>query len=70
MTLYYTTRFERASRSHYHFGSLYRGDDGIVYIYQAELSNSFYKIENMFACKDLESYLHYMTQNKVSKSDS
>lgn len=30
--LYYNTRFERASRSRYHFGSLYRGDDGKVYI--------------------------------------
>ena len=30
--LYHNTRFERASRSRYHFGSLYRGDDGEVYI--------------------------------------
>lgn len=30
--LYYNTRFERASRSRYNFGSLYRGDDGGVYI--------------------------------------
>ena len=30
--LYNNTRFERASRSRYHFGSLYRGDDGEVYI--------------------------------------
>lgn len=30
--LYYNTRFERASRSRYHFGSLYRGTDGRVYI--------------------------------------
>ena len=30
--LYYNTRFERASRSRYHFGSLYRGEDGVVYI--------------------------------------
>ena len=30
--LYYNTRFERASRSRYGFGSLYRGDDGQVYI--------------------------------------
>mgnify|MGYP002857382968 CR=1 FL=1 len=30
--LYYNTRFERASRSRYHFGSLYRGDNGEVYI--------------------------------------
>lgn len=30
--LYYNTRFERASRSRYHFGSLYRCDDGEVYI--------------------------------------
>jgi len=30
--LYYNTRFERASRSRYHFGSLYRGNDGKVYI--------------------------------------
>ena len=30
--LYYNTRFERASRSRYHFGSLYRGEDGKVYI--------------------------------------
>lgn len=30
--LYNNTRFERASRSRYHFGSLFRGDDGEVYI--------------------------------------
>ena len=30
--LYYNTRFERASRSRYNFGSLYRGNDGEVYI--------------------------------------
>ena len=30
--LYHNTRFERASRSRYHFGSLYRGNDGEVYI--------------------------------------
>lgn len=30
--LYYNTRFERASRSRYHFGSIYRGNDGEVYI--------------------------------------
>lgn len=30
--LYYNTRFERASRGRYNFGSLYRGDDGGVYI--------------------------------------
>ena len=30
--LYYNTRFERASRSRYHFGSLYRGEDGMVYM--------------------------------------
>lgn len=30
--LYNNTRFERASRSRYHFGSLYRGDDGSVYM--------------------------------------
>jgi len=30
--LYNNTRFERASRSRYHFGSLYRGEDGKVYI--------------------------------------
>lgn len=30
--LYNNTRFERASRSRYHFGSLYRGEDGEVYI--------------------------------------
>lgn len=30
--LYYNTRFERASRSRYGFGSLYRGYDGQVYI--------------------------------------
>ena len=30
--LYYNTRFERASRSRYHFGELYRGEDGEVYI--------------------------------------
>lgn len=30
--LYYNTRFERASRSRYHFGLLYRGEDGEVYI--------------------------------------
>lgn len=30
--LYNNTRFERASRSRYHFGSLYRGADGEVYI--------------------------------------
>ncbi|MCR4965209.1 MAG: HpaII family restriction endonuclease [Bacteroidales bacterium] len=30
--LYYNTRFERASRSRYHFGYLYRGDDGNVYL--------------------------------------
>lgn len=30
--LYYNTRFERASRSRYHFGYLYRGEDSRVYI--------------------------------------
>lgn len=30
--LYNNTRFERASRGRYHFGSLYRGEDGKVYI--------------------------------------
>lgn len=30
--LYHNTRFERGSRSRHHFGSLYRGDDGKVYI--------------------------------------
>lgn len=30
--LYYNTRFERASRSRYHFGSLYRCEDGEVYM--------------------------------------
>lgn len=30
--LYNNTRFERASRSRYHYGALYRGDDGEVYI--------------------------------------
>jgi type II restriction enzyme len=30
--LYNNTRFERASRSRYHFGSLYRRQDGEVYI--------------------------------------
>ncbi len=30
--LYNNTRFERASRSRYHFGALYRGEDGEVYI--------------------------------------
>lgn len=30
--LYYNTRFERGSRSRHHFGSLYRGEDGCVYI--------------------------------------
>jgi len=30
--LYHNTRFERASRSRYHFGSLYHGDDGQVYM--------------------------------------
>lgn len=30
--LYYNTRFERASRSRYHFGTLYRGEDGEIYI--------------------------------------
>lgn len=30
--LYYNTRFERASRTRYHFGELYRGSDGNVYI--------------------------------------
>ena len=30
--LYYNTRFERASRSRYNFGSLYRGEDGEVYV--------------------------------------
>ena len=30
--LYYNTRFERGSRSRHHFGSLYRGEDGKVYI--------------------------------------
>lgn len=30
--LYNNTRFERASRSRYNFGTLYRGDDGDVYI--------------------------------------
>ena len=30
--LYNNTRFERASRGRYNFGSLYRGDDGGVYI--------------------------------------
>lgn len=29
--LFYNTRFERASRQRYNFGSLYRGDDGGVY---------------------------------------
>ena len=32
--LYYSTRFEHASRSRNHFVSLYRGDDGIVCIKQ------------------------------------
>ncbi len=30
--LYYNTRFERGSRTRHHFGSLYRGEDGNVYI--------------------------------------
>ena len=30
--LYNNTRFERASRSRYKYGSLYRGDDGAIYI--------------------------------------
>lgn len=30
--LYNNTRFERPSRSRYHFGSLYRGTNGVVYI--------------------------------------
>ncbi len=30
--LYNNTRFDRASRKRYHFGALYRGDDGEVYI--------------------------------------
>lgn len=30
--LYHNTRFERASRSRYNFGSLYRGNDGLVYM--------------------------------------
>lgn len=30
--LYHNTRFERASRSRYHFGELFRKDDGDVYI--------------------------------------
>ena len=30
--LYYNTRFERGSRSRHNFGSLYRGEDGNVYI--------------------------------------
>ncbi len=30
--LYYNTRFERASRSRYHFGTLYRDNNGEVYI--------------------------------------
>lgn len=30
--LYYNTRFDRASRSRYGFGSLYRGEDGAVYM--------------------------------------
>ena len=30
--LYYNTRFERASRSRHNFGSLYKGDDGNVYV--------------------------------------
>lgn len=30
--LYHNTRFERASRSRHNFGSLFRGDDGEVYI--------------------------------------
>lgn len=30
--LYYNTRFERASRSRYRFGSLFRGEDGNVYM--------------------------------------
>lgn len=30
--LYNNTRFERASRGRYHFGSLYRGDDRAVYM--------------------------------------
>lgn len=30
--LYNNTRFERASRGRYHFGNLYRGDDGAVFM--------------------------------------
>lgn len=30
--LYFNTRFERGSRSRHHFGTLYRGNDGNVYI--------------------------------------
>lgn len=30
--LYHNTRFERASRTRHHFGELFRGDDGDVYI--------------------------------------
>lgn len=30
--LYYNTRFERASRDRYHYGSLFRGEDGGVYM--------------------------------------
>ena len=30
--LYYNTRFEQASRSRHNFGSLYKGDDGNVYV--------------------------------------
>lgn len=30
--LYYNTRFERGSRSRHHFGTLYRGEDGKVYL--------------------------------------
>lgn len=30
--LYHNTRFDRASRSRYHFGELFRGEDGKVYI--------------------------------------
>ena len=40
--LYYNTRFERASRSRYGFGSLYRGDDEQVYI-KLNLQIRFFK---------------------------
>jgi len=49
MPIYLNTRFERASRSRYHFGSLYRGEDGVVYIklnLQIRFTKEIVSIEN------------------------